>query len=377
MSPPNRPEARFNPEIECLRGVAVIFVLVQHLPGLFLWTSQSAWAIAEGLWVGVDLFFAISGFVIARTLVDHLQDARGELFWRRTIAFWIRRAWRILPTAWLWLLIPLVYLVIANLLRHQPVSPSLFAGALAAVLQVSNFHHYGCSVDATAYCGAFPVYWSLSLEEQFYLLLPFVVLFARTRLLWFVALVAIVQIPFNREHWQGFAAFVRTDAICLGVCVALLTRSRYYPLFEPTFLRGRAQIFFLVMTLMAIATVVRFHLVPFALGLTSVLCMIAVWAASYNRGYLFRSRFVHVVLGWCGSRSFAIYLCQIPVFILVQDIWKSYAPVAGFNGSYSLKFIVPALLLIGLFAELNYRFVETPLRRKGREIAARFEKAVA
>jgi peptidoglycan/LPS O-acetylase OafA/YrhL len=375
MSLTTHPNAPKNIEIECLRGLAVIFVLIQHLPGLFLWTSNSANRYAVGMWVGVDLFFAISGYVIARGLVDQLQDVEGELFWRRTIAFWIRRAWRILPTAWLWLAVPAIYLTLAASLRGQSVSASLYAGAAAAVLQVSNFHHYACSIKESAYCGAFPIYWSLSLEEQFYIVFPFVVLLARRHILWVVAFFAVIQVPFSRDHWQGLAAFVRTDAICLGVCVALLARSPYYRIFEPIFLRGRAQLFSTTIIVAAIATVVRLQLVPFALGLTSLICAVAVWIASYDRGYMFRSKFCRVVLGWCGSRSFAIYLCQIPVFILVQDAWRYYSPTGGFDGTYFLRFFLPAIALIALFSELNYRFVETPLRRKGREVAERFAEA--
>lgn len=370
-------DAPRNIEVECLRGLAVIFVFIQHLPGLLLWSSNSVNEYSLGMFVGVDLFFAISGFVIARGLLDQLYGMEGEVFWRKTIAFWIRRAWRILPSAWLWLLVPTIYIAAVGSLRGQPVSASLYAGAAAAVLQVSNFHHYACSIKESAYCGAFPIYWSLSLEEQFYIVFPFVLLLARRRILWVVALFAAIQIPLSRDHWQGLAAFVRTDAICLGVCVALLARSAYYRIFEPTFLRGRAQVFSTIVLVAAMATVVRFQLVPFALGLTALICATAVWIASYDKGYFFRSRLCLSVLGWCGSRSFAIYLCHIPVFILVQDVWRGYAPAGGFDGTYFLRFFLPAIALVALLSELNYRLVETPLRKKGREVAKRFVEAGA
>lgn len=94
-------------DIEVLRAIAVLGVLFHHLQGnLFtdtvpLLENIHAWA---QQWWGVDLFFAISGFVIARSLIPALQGCttRQEC-WQQTRNFWLRRVFRLLPSAWLWL----------------------------------------------------------------------------------------------------------------------------------------------------------------------------------------------------------------------------------------------------------------------------------
>ena len=94
-------------DIELLRGIAVLGVLFHHLQdSLFaapvpLLQAITAWGQP---WWGVDLFFAISGFVIARSLIPALQGcSTRQEYWQQTRNFWLRRAFRLLPSAWLWL----------------------------------------------------------------------------------------------------------------------------------------------------------------------------------------------------------------------------------------------------------------------------------
>jgi peptidoglycan/LPS O-acetylase OafA/YrhL len=118
---------------------------------------------------GVEIFFVVSGFVITRSLLPTLPAAKDSArFWRSIVAFWIRRMWRIWPTAWLWLGI----VVIASFIgRSEDWGRPLanLQDAAAILLQVQNIHR----ADTTAIQGGVPLslYWSLSLEEQFYFVL--------------------------------------------------------------------------------------------------------------------------------------------------------------------------------------------------------------
>jgi peptidoglycan/LPS O-acetylase OafA/YrhL len=76
-----------NPEIEVLRGVAVMLVILNHVEVLLPWHHGLGWDFGGGLWCGVDLFFCISGYVIARSLLPRLRGASGEAFWREAGAF--------------------------------------------------------------------------------------------------------------------------------------------------------------------------------------------------------------------------------------------------------------------------------------------------
>src|SRR5271168_2727804 len=90
-------------DIETLRAVSILLVLFAHLPAAI--HSDSHAALSRDwiqTWSGVDLFFAISGFVITRSLAP-LLDARGAAGALPVlVGFWLRRVWRLLPAAWLW-----------------------------------------------------------------------------------------------------------------------------------------------------------------------------------------------------------------------------------------------------------------------------------
>lgn len=105
-------------DIELLRGLAVLGVVFHHLHGNLFSGSP---ALLDGInqrvqfWWGVDLFFAISGFVIARTLIPQLREApTRQAFWEQARYFWIRRAFRLLPSAWLWLALILACCLLLN-----------------------------------------------------------------------------------------------------------------------------------------------------------------------------------------------------------------------------------------------------------------------
>lgn len=87
------------------RGVGAIAVLVtvfQHQSVLTYHRIESIDGYFD-FWFGVDIFFVVSGFVIVRSLLPTLAMAKTRQdYWRNIVAFWIRRMWRIWPTAWLW-----------------------------------------------------------------------------------------------------------------------------------------------------------------------------------------------------------------------------------------------------------------------------------
>src|SRR4051794_35893496 len=95
-----------NPEVEALRGVAVLMILYAHLGSVWLGDDLYNWTrnyVQPG--TGVDLFFCISGYVITH----HLLTQDRSSFLQFAIPFWIRRFWRLAPTAWLWLAITLAF----------------------------------------------------------------------------------------------------------------------------------------------------------------------------------------------------------------------------------------------------------------------------
>src|SRR5262249_6765248 len=127
-----------------------------------------AWLAPLGLWGGVDLFFAISGFVIASSL---LRQPRHRSFSEFALPFYVRRIFRIWPAALLWLLVPLLASRYFNTSGAFGHTRTLIGESIAASLQVANVYFGLCQ------CGKEYVYWSLSLEEQFYILFPLLLFF--------------------------------------------------------------------------------------------------------------------------------------------------------------------------------------------------------
>lgn len=155
-----RREAGFRTDIECLRGVAVLSVVLYHaFPNLL-----------PGGYVGVDIFFVISGFLITGILLrDLARTGRISL-----LEFWARRSRRILPASSL----VLVVTAIAAALTVSPLDlGTVYQDVIAAALYVVNWRLASQAVDYLAQGEATSLvlhYWSLSIEEQFYIVFPLV-----------------------------------------------------------------------------------------------------------------------------------------------------------------------------------------------------------
>lgn len=363
-------QAKYNDELQAVRAIAIGLVLISHLSGLFPWNNGFWKQLGQGFYVGVDLFLCLSGYVITKGLHRHLADAGKDRFWRETAAFWVRRLYRITPSAWLWLLIPLVCYSLAN---HR-VSGNDLSDVISALVHVANIRSYMCAWAGAGPCGGFGHYWSLSLEEQFYLVLPFLFLLFRRRIALALIILVLVQVFLPRPLGHVLGA-IKTDALLLGVLIALWSESGSYRVFDPSL--GSSRLRFVVpgMLIFCLVGLARYQPVPFFIGMVAVVSSLIIWLCSYDRGYFMKDGFARRGLAWVGDRSFAIYLIHPFAFWAVNFIMRALYPDVQFDGKYTLRFALAALILILACAELNYRFIELPLRRRGasraKAIAAR------
>jgi peptidoglycan/LPS O-acetylase OafA/YrhL len=222
----------YMPTIDGLRGVAILLVLWYHAPFLFrdlpeFSGQQTPWAMlgflgrmSLGGWIGVDLFFVISGFLITSILI-RLRDGGGSSW-----VFWGRRGLRILPLALLYLLILFVLAGLGDPLNMLPH----FEGWAWYALYLGNIHIAVHGWQPLAVM----ILWSLAIEEQFYLVWPLLVRMCSTRqLLWWsggLMVVAPLVRAFTLSAADYPATFVftlcRLDALAAGAIVAVLFGSR-------------------------------------------------------------------------------------------------------------------------------------------------------
>ena len=160
-SPPARSPAGFRPDVEGLRALAIGLVLLAH----------AGVPLAGGGYVGVDVFFVISGFLITRLLMGEL-DRTGSV---SLLGFYSRRIKRLMPQA---LLAILAVIVLARLLLSPLQADAVAGDVVAAALSAMNLHLSAEAADYFAAGSAGPLdhFWSLAVEEQFYLLWPLLLL---------------------------------------------------------------------------------------------------------------------------------------------------------------------------------------------------------
>lgn len=365
---PVRPRSAPRTDIQALRALAVSLVFAYHL-----WPDH-----LTGGFIGVDVFFVISGFLISSHLLN-----RPPRSWSDLTTFWSRRIRRLLPAS---LLTLAVTLVASRLVAPETQWANTARQAGASALYVVNWLLAGDSVDYLAAENApTPVqhFWSLSVEEQFYFVWPVLIgLLAwwavrrghrRTALL---GLTGIVVVSLGYSIWETatapaaayFITPTRAWEFALGGVLACVvtgadpddaTARRSWRLTQ----RGRTLVAVLGLVAIAVAAAAYDSSTPFPSWTAAVPTVgaVAVLAAGLTTadGLLGRAMAVRGVQ-WLGDVSYSVYLWHWPLIVLVPY-------VSGRLGLLDQAAILAAtLVLAGLtkrFVEDRYRFGRLPVRK--------------
>ena len=336
----------YRPALDGLRAVAISAVVLYHTGGL-----------VPGGYLGVDLFFVLSGFLITTLLL-------GEWTERGTVSlesFYRRRALRLLPALFVLLAIFLVLTLTFGAVEGRPLHRDMF-GVAAGLGYFSNFAMTG---EPLTHAMPYEIrhLWSLAAEEQFYLLWPpilFIVLRGRTRLALAVVGAGVVfmtlrqlQLYLDGASWQrmAFGVDTRSVSILVGCVLALvitlprtewLSRSKWL---EPLAVGSLAV--FLVLDLGR-------ELFVGPLLVFAVCCACVIVRALDDRSAL-ASLLSIAPLVFLGRISYSLYLWHLPVFVAF-----------GIDRQQLELTAVPALGIAVALAIASYYLVELPfLRRKG------------
>jgi len=360
----------YHAALDGLRGAAVLAVIAYH--------DNYRWA--RGGFLGVDIFFVLSGFLITTLLVIEARRAGSIAF----ASFWARRARRLLPA----LLVVLCFVAAFNRIAVVPWQRlSIRADMLASLFYVANWRFIA---DAQSYFQLFSAasplrhMWSLAIEEQYYLVWPLVV-FACMRLakrslrvLGAVcaigALASIYAMQARYEIGNPSAAYYATDArahsLLIGGLLAVLLVGRR----PPAVLR---RLLACAGVLAAVAILVELYTMSgtapgYYRGGSAVFAVLSaiVIAGALQPGALASILSVRPLV-WIGKISYGLYLWHWPI-----DVWLVRSRVAlGHNELNALR--LGATFVV---ATISYYVVERPVRerlRRPRWTAAAFVPAVA
>ena len=353
----------FRADLEGLRGVAILLVLLFHarLPG------------TTGGFVGVDVFFVLSGFLITGILLRE-RERTGHI---DLVAFYARRARRILPAA----AVVLVAILVASWFMLAPLDlPRVAGDAVAAALSVGNIRF---AAGARDYFGAdvtpSPIlhYWSLGVEEQFYFVWPALLILAtrsrRPRLAAGVVLGVLVVVSYLAawvltglaSNWAFYSLPTRAWELGLGGLLAATAMQH-----ERLSSRIAVPLGWLGLAAMLAGTVLILPSTPYP-GVAALLPAVgsaAVILSGQRRGSV-ATLLALPPLRFLGLISYSLYLVHWPILVL---------PAAGLPVGEELPLGVRvglALAAVGI-GWVSYRFIERPIHR-GRRFATRPRRTLA
>ena len=357
-----------NPALDGIRGLAIILVLVWHYgPCLFFILpaphtfGRALYDLAVPTQAGVDLFFVLSGFLIGGILLDQ----RGAPNFLRV--FYLRRGCRIFPLYYGWL--ALYALVVWLWSPRSPLFQQSFNAHIALWPFVVFLQNQTGNFAAAFQHSGLGVTWSLAVEEQFYLLMPWLVLALPRRALAALMAVAIVTAPCARwlSTYPGniIYSFCRWDALAWGVLLAMAVRT---PRIWAVLVSRRAPLLWAWLAVLAIAW---WQLGPGAdsgviyqsmLNLSWVGLLFFTLSAPEGRlGRIFSTPW----LARAGILSYAIYLFHIPMLYFVFSFQDTTLSRPLIYDQYDVLLVFVAGALTWALAALLHRFVERPIMAWG------------
>jgi peptidoglycan/LPS O-acetylase OafA/YrhL len=287
------------PQLDAVRGLAVLLVLMHNTD---IYPSLHLGFIANNGWMGVDLFFVLSGFLITGILVD-AQESAG--YFRN---FYARRCLRIWPLYYSALLIMLVLAQLLPPAERQAIFGARSEPWWAFPLFLQNF----LVPVPTMATGLLGVTWSLAVEEQFYLVWPWVVRFCSQSQLSKIAIAVICVSPALRfylsQHQVNIYSntFCRLDGLMAGALLALVARSRG---FVPSRFVTQAWVALLVSAPLALM-IGTLHARWMVFSLVALASTSFVYLALFSKQKWLHAILTSRFLVYTGTISYGIYLLQ-------------------------------------------------------------------
>ena len=352
---------------------------------------HAGWGLFSGGFVGVDVFFVLSGFLITGLLVDELVRSGRVSFGN----FYGRRARRLLPASTL----VLIVVAVAFAAVLSPLDrPSLAADLRAAAAYLANWHFAASSLNYMSSPDRSPVlhFWSLAVEEQFYFVWPLLLVLAgaraarrgdtagcRRRIAIALGLVLVLSLALSiwqtprSEPYAYYGLHTRAWELAAGGLVALVPAHAVRR--TPRWMRGVAGWMGLILVLLAATRFDSRTVFPgIAAGVpvagTVLLVAVGLDGADVGARWLLSAR----PLRYVGRVSYSWYLWHWPALVLVADLTVGVATPddGGQVPSPPLAGTLAAIAVSFLLAVVTHHLVEDPVRR-ARWLAAARSRSLA
>ena len=387
----NRPHHTISylPGLDGLRAIAVLAVIVYH--------ANKSWL--PGGFLGVEVFFVISGYLITLLLINESQQ-QGRISFKR---FWIRRARRLLPAMWTLLLGVTMY---ASLFEREELG-KLRGDVIAAFVYVFNWFKIwsGSSYFDASALDPLRHLWSLAVEEQFYLVWPLLIALVMKRfgrrpaklgIIFLGISIAIslyvatsyaagvrgtpIETPeqyislfghaVSRLDFLFLGTLGRSGGLFMGAALAFWYRPDMFASTAKSSDRhvvsvfgvaGIAGLTYLMWVFRDVITIpetgdVRGYDPLFQGGflLVGVASVAVITAAVHPHSFIGNKVLGNPVFTYLGRRSYGLYLYHWPVYQLYRKVSSNYLSLA--------QFVVLSLIVLAL-TEISYRFIEMPIRQ--------------
>ncbi|MDO4631442.1 MAG: acyltransferase family protein [Corynebacterium sp.] len=353
--------------IDGLRGLAVLVVVLYHF------FHQAA----PGGFMGVDMFFVLSGFLITSLLLRE-QAVTDRI---NLLQFWKRRVRRIFPAAFTVLF---VVTAIAGIIGGD-AAVGLFNQFLGTIFFANNWVQIAGSESYFADSGVqiFAHYWSLAVEEQFYVIFPLIFILlaklqpkiAKTTIVALILISFALMLRFYDPAADPTRVYYGTDThsfgLLIGVLVAYLTTTTNpaaetdsWPvkiLCNHAKLTTTTAVVAFILLLLMVFTVADTSAFTYRGGLllASILTAIVLTTLLIETGPI-HAIMVHPVLRWLGERSFSLYLWHWPIVVLIKQLTLNNHMVLS---QWTIGAIAFALSIP--ISHYSYMWIETPIRRNG------------
>ena len=359
-------KSKYLPSIDSLRALAVLAVIIYHVDVNYL----------PGGFLGVDLFFVLSGYLISSLIIKEFRKTGTVNLYN----FYIRRARRLLPAVYFMITVGLVVMVLFNevLLRKSHLD------AIFGYIYSSNWWYIFHKLDYFDSFGAqspFKHLWSLAIEEQFYMIFPLLFLLVNRKKkskdgkyklnknflyvvlgLILVSLIAhILLFDINNISRIYFGTDTRAFSLLVGVVGAILyPMERLHAKVTP-----QQNMIYSVVSLVSIATLItvmiytsEYNTLLYRGGFLLVAILGLIVIISSGKQHTLMSRLLSFKpIVFIGKISYSLYLWHFPVLVLTTPVSEI--------GNPNIIFVILRIVLTFAVAIVSYVFVETPIRKLG------------